>query len=256
MRYERCAAAAVAVAAEPVEVTLPVIRSALAAAARDTTCWLERQRVALHPEIAAAVAGFANSMRREDGLYALVDVGGGTVDCCTFNLFTAEHGGARCPIFSARVELLGVEPWRLCEGDANAADDFRYLLDTLQTTVIWDTKHRRHPSSERWRTGLPLFFVGGGVSSPTHKISTAKLDAWLRRHTAAEGGVWVEPLPAPDSLEHPECPADQVHRLGVAIGLSLPAVDIPEVRLPVDIDDAEPARKAGSDDGYVGKDQV
>jgi len=255
-RYERCAAAAVALAAEPIGVTLPVVRSALAAAARDTPRWLERQRVALHPEIAAAVAGFANSMRREDGLYALVDVGGGTVDCCTFNLFTAEHGGARCPIFSARVELLGVEPWRLCEGNANAAEDFRYLLDTLQTTVIWDTKRRRHPSSERWRTGLPLFFVGGGVSSRTHKVSTAKLDGWLRRHTAAEGGVWVEPLPAPESLEHPECPADQVHRLGVAIGLSLPAVDIPEVHLPDEIDDAEPARNAGSEDRYVGKDQV
>ncbi len=254
-RYERCAAAAVALAAEPFEVTLPVVRSALAAAATDAPRWLTRQRVALHPEIAAAVAGFANSIRREDGLYTLVDVGGGTVDCCTFNLFTAEHGSSRCPIFSARVELLGVEPWRLCEGNA-AADEFRYLLDTLQTTVIWDTKRRRHPLSERWRTGLPLFFVGGGVSSRTHQASTAKLDAWLRRVTSAEAGVRVEPLPAPENLEHPECPAVQVHRLGVAIGLSMPAVDIPEVNLPDEIEDAEPTAKVRSDDRYVGKDQV
>jgi hypothetical protein len=255
-RYERCTAAAVALAAELFEVTLPVVRSALAAAAADAPRWLERQRAALHPEIAAAVAGFANSIRREDGLYTLVDVGGGTVDCCTFNLFTAEHGSARCPIFSARVELLGVEPWRLCERDPAAADDFRYLLDTLQTTVIWDTKRRRHPLSERWQTGLPLFFVGGGVSSGVHQASTAKLDAWLRRLTSARGGVWIEPLPAPESLEHPECPADQVHRLGVAIGLSLPAVDIPEVNLPDEIEDAEPTRRAPTDDNYVGKDQV
>ncbi len=139
---------------------------------------------------------------------------------------------------------------------AAAADDFRHLLDTLPTTVIWDTKLRRHPSSERWHTELPLFFVGGGVSSPVHKDSTTKLNAWLRRHTAAQAGVRIEPLPPPENLEHPECREDQVHRLGVAIGLSLPAVDIPEVVLPEGIPDVEPVRTAHIEDRYVGKEHA
>jgi hypothetical protein len=255
-RYERAAAAAVALAEGPSEIELPVVRSALAAAVGDTNRWLERHRIGLHPEIAAAVAGFANSTRREDGLYALVDVGGGTVDCCTFNLFTAGDGVARCPIFTAHVEMLGVEPWRLCERDEFAAKAFRYLLDTLQRTVIWDTKVRRDPLSERWRTGLPLFFVGGGISSRTHQASTAKLPGWLRQNTCREGGVRVETLPAPEGLEHPYCPADQVHRLGVAIGLSLPVTDIPEVEFPGRIRDYQPVPTASRTDIYVGKDQV
>jgi hypothetical protein len=255
-RYERCAAAAVSLAAEPIDVTLADVKLALADVAADAPRRLERQRAALHPEIAAVVAGFANSIRREDGLYALVDVGGGTVDCCTFNLFTAKDGGARCPIFSAQVELLGVEPWRLCENDPDAADDFRYLLGTLQKSVIWGTKSRRDPLSERWRTGLPLFFVGGGVASKVHRESTAKLDPWLRSSTSKKVGVRLESLPVPESLEHPECSADKVHRLGVAIGLSLDAFQIPEVNLPDEIEDVEPTRRARPDDNYVGKDQV
>ena len=189
VRYERCTAAALMLAVEPIEVTLSRVRSALAAVATDARVRLEDARAALLPEIAAAVAGFANSARREDGLYALVDVGGGTVDCCTFNLFTAEHGSARCPIFGAQVELLGVDPWRHCEGDPATASDFRFLLDTLQRSVIWDTKRRRYPASQRWRTGLPMFFVGGGIASTPHRTSARGLDAWLRSFTAAGAGV-------------------------------------------------------------------
>ncbi|WP_198372617.1 hypothetical protein [Roseomonas rosulenta] len=255
-RYQRCAAAAVALAAKPLDVTLPAVKAALADVAADAPHWLQRQRAALHPEIAAAIAGFANSIRREDGLYAIIDVGGSTVDCCTFNLFTARDGGARCPVLWAQVELLGVEPWRLCEGDDRAADDFRYLLDTLPTTVIWRTRFKRAPLSERWRAGLPLFFVGGGASSQVHKESTGQLDAWLRENTRENAGVWIESLPAPENLEHPECPGDQVHRLAVAIGLSLPEGDIPEVNLPDDIEDVELVRRPGMDDKYIGKDQV
>jgi hypothetical protein len=255
-RYERCVAAAVVVAEASDEVTLPVVRSALAVAAADASRWLERKRIALHPEIAALVAGFANSTRREDGLYALVDVGGGTVDCCTFNLFTARDGNARCPIFMAKVELLGVEPWRFCEVDASLAEDFTFLLNTLQKTVIWDTRKSRDPASERWRSGLPLFFVGGGILSPVHRNSTRALDAWLLGQTGGLAGVRVEPLPAPENLEHPECSAGQVHRLGVAIGLSMPAVEIPEVTLPDEIDDIPRAGRVPADDNFVSKDQV
>lgn len=255
-RYERCVAAALMLAGEQVDITLCSVRAALAAVAADTTSRLEHAQAALFPEIAAAVSGFANSTRLEDGLYALVDVGGGTVDCCTFNLFKAEHGGARCPIFNARVEMLGVEPWRLCKGDPASAEDFRYLLDTQQRMVIWDAKRKRYPNSGRWRTGLPIFFVGGGVASKPHRDSTAGLDAWLQHHAGLESGVRIEALPAPESLEHPLCANEEVHRLAVAIGLSMQAIDIPEVNLPGDIDDAPQARRFGTESNYVDKDQV
>jgi hypothetical protein len=86
-RYQRCTAAALALAGEPVGIKLSTVRTALAATAYNADVQLEDAHAALIPEIAAAVSGFANSTRLDDGLYALVDVGGSTVDCCTFNLF-------------------------------------------------------------------------------------------------------------------------------------------------------------------------
>jgi hypothetical protein len=254
--YEACAVAAVELADTSGEVTLEGVRSALVSARNDTVGLLERLKIRLHPEIAAAVAGFANSMQREDGLYAMVDVGGGTVDCCTFNLFSEGDGVARCPIFLASVERLGVETWQICKGMDDAEADFRYLLDTLQTKVIWQTKLERYKSSDRWTSGLPLFLVGGGALSEPHVASTGGLDLWLQKNTAAEAGVRIEALPAPENLDHSECTKAQVQRLGVAIGLSLPATDIPEPMLPAEIEDDEPLPMNPIDRRYVDKDQV
>ena len=238
------------------DVTLSSVRTALTAATADAATRLERCQATLCPEIAAAVSGFANSTRLEDGLYAIVDVGGGTVDCCTFNLFKMRQGGACCPIFNAQVEMLGVEPWHRCENDPIATDDFDYLLGVLQKSVIWDTKLKRHPNSDRWKKGLPLFFVGGGVKSQPHQESTRSLDPWLRHHTSRQSYVRIEALPAPENLEHPLCDDKEVHRLAVAIGLSLPVTDIPMVDLPVDIVDIPPATRSSRGGRYVDKDQV
>jgi len=54
--------------------------------------------------------------RLEDGLFALVNVGGGTTDIGAFNLFRTS-GARRMPIFNASVEMLGAEPARLCDDD-------------------------------------------------------------------------------------------------------------------------------------------
>lgn len=116
-RYQRCIAAALSLAVCPVDVTLATVRPALAAVARSQTAQLERANAALIPEIAAAVSGFASSTMLDDGLYAIVDVGGGTVDCCTFNLFKGRDGAARCPIFLADVAMLGAEVWPGCAND-------------------------------------------------------------------------------------------------------------------------------------------
>lgn len=255
-RYERCVAAAIDIAESTLVVTLDTVKQALAATSPNTKEALEQRKAQLHPEIAAAVAGFAHSMKREDGLYALVDVGGSTVDCCTFNLVKNKEGGDKCPIFSAQVELLGVEPWRLCEGDDEAEADFRYLLDSIQWQVVNWTKVKKYPNSTRWNSALPMFLIGGGFFSAVHRESTAGLDTWLRKLTAGNAGVRIELLPPPENLYHPECLPDQVQRLGVAIGLSLPEGQIPEVELPHEIDDYKANERQALEARYVDKDQV
>jgi hypothetical protein len=204
-----------------------------------------------------ASAGLASMKSLPVQEYGLVDVGGSTVDCCTFNLFKSSDGAARCPIFAADVQMLGVERWSACQtGDAHLASEFRQQLNELQWGVIWNTKRHRYQTSERWKSGLPLFFVGGGIKSATHRDSTLGLDAWLRRHNAQGGGVRITALPAPDGLDHGLCAADQVDRLVVAIGLSLPTIEMPEVELPSEIADLVIGAQRSTTESFVGKDQV
>jgi hypothetical protein len=243
-RYQRCIAAALILFEREGELSLVDVRKALQFTEGGAEAVLQEAQAELFPEIAAAVSGFAKSLGREDGLYALVDVGGGTVDCCTFNLVNDALRGGRCPIFRAEVKMLGVDPWRLCREDLDLAEDFRWLLNTLQRSVIWQTKRDRYPTSERWQTALPVFFTGGGIASDLHRESTHSLDKWLRHHTHGSAGVRIETLPAPANFEHPLCADAAVQRLVVAIGLSQEAGYIPDVELPGSIPDAPaPGRK-------------
>jgi hypothetical protein len=255
-RYQRCAVAAVELAASSPDITLEMVRSALIAAAINTEDSLDRLNIRLHPEIAAAVAGFANSMQRESGLYAMVDVGGGTVDCCTFNLFSEGDGVERCPVFRASVERLGVEAWEICKGDANGEQDFRFLLDSLIRGIIWDTKKRGYINSARWNTGLPVFLIGGGAFSLPHKERVMKLDDWLRNYGHERAGIFFRTLPAPENFDCAEYSGDKLQRLGVAIGLSLPADRIPEVTLPDEIPDDYRAPPREVQDRYIDKDHI
>lgn len=255
-RYRRCVAAAVFVATDKVEVSIRAVRDALSVVALSPTEAIREVGAELVPEIAAAVAGFANSTRLDDGLYALVDVGGSTVDCCTFNLFKTGDGSARCPIFAADVAMLGVEPWLVCEDDAVLAKHFRDELDRRQHSVIWQTKRDWYPASDRWTTGLPVFFVGGGVQSAVHRDSISSLNAWLRRHNGRGGGTRILRLPVPENLDHSLCEPQQVHRLAVAIGLSLPTFEIPEIKLPQAIEHAPALPRRPLEENYIDKDHV
>ena len=63
-------------------------------------------------------------------------------------------------------------------------------------------------------------------------------------------------LPPPEELDHDLCHADQVHRLAVAIGLSLPETEIPEVELPDGIADLPAPSRATTERNFIDKDQV
>ncbi len=255
-KYQRCVAAALSLAASAADVTLTTTRAALTGVGSNPTGQLEAMQASLIPEIAAAVSGFANSTMLDDGLYALVDVGGGTVDCCTFNLFKSRDGESKCPIFAADVSMLGVEPWKACSTDRKLANYFRWDLDRRQRGVIWQTKKRRDPNSERWSSALPVFLIGGGVKSAVHAASAHSLDPWLRKFNSAGGGIRLMRLPAAAGLDHELCPATMVDRLAVAIGLSMSVQDIPEIKLPNVIDDIATEQIRPNDDRFVGKEQM
>jgi hypothetical protein len=257
-RYRRCAAAALDLVRRGEPVTLELIRQTLASfSGEQAGLFLERQNAHLVPEVAAAVVGFAHSAEREDELFALVDVGGLTVDACTFNLVDRKSHGLRCGIFEARVEQLGVEAWKTCQREPNGPIQFEKKFDEMVRAVIWDTRVKRNPRSRRWRDGLPLFETGGGIASTMHRERIRALDQWLRDNSAQGGGVYVRSLPPAKSLVADLCRPDTLHRLAVAVGLSLPNVWVPEVWLPRHISDhqASPATPS-CEDRYISKDHV
>lgn len=251
-RYRRICAAALLLNAERDPVTRARVRQRLADIANDPSRWLATFNAALAPEIAAAVAGFAHSARLDSGLFAMVDVGGGTVDCCTFNLFRADDGSLRCPIFEANVETLGVESWNLCAGDTSLERPFRRFLDQLPREAIWNTKTKRYTSSDRWQVGLPIFLVGGGSQSAVHRTAVVALDGWLRGRQTGCAGTVLRELDVPENLDH-ECddPA-AVQRLCVAVGLGRPFHEIPEKQLPHEIKDMGDVHRIEIGDRYVG----
>ena len=206
-------------------------------------------RCELVAEIAGAVAGFAHSPEREDGLYAMVDVGAGTLDCCTFNLMKAD-GADRCPVFAADVSMLGVRPWDLARADTDLCGRFPAEVLLRQKTVIWETKLRRHSMSDRWLTGLPVFLTGGGANSLIHRQAAEAIDPWLRG--LKKGGAHLRMLPQPSGLRS-SCQPETAHRLSVAVGLSLPFDDIPKVELPLAIDDEAPSTRRSYEDRYPSK---
>jgi hypothetical protein len=190
---------------------------------------------ALVPEVAAAVASFAKSFRRETGLYVMVDVGASTLDCCTFSL-SSQNGFPKCPIFLADVSLRGVQPWECCEGDDPLKTAFEQDVRNRKRGVIWHTKSRRDPMSNRWREGLPVFLIGGGSSANMYQKAVASLDPWLRTYIRSSNGVRLIHLTEPENVEY-QCPTVSVHRLAVGIGLSYHTLDIDEIVLPRDIED-------------------
>jgi hypothetical protein len=106
--------------------------------------------------------------------------------------------------------------------------------------------------ANRWQHGLPVFLIGGGSLSQIHKDTALGLDFWLKQN--GQGGARVLALPSPEGLLY-ECDRQSLHRLSVAVGLSLPFVDIPKVLLPRVIEDQLSPQRI-IDDRYISRDDV
>jgi hypothetical protein len=251
--YLRVARTAWSLAGSPEPVTVDACQRALRAAA---SCEADPTAISVVPEIAAAVAGFAQSSRREDGLYALIDVGATTLDLSTFNLHADRDGLDRLSVLVADVQRFGMEPFRACAADLQWDPVFRRQGAITVRYVIWDTRRRRDPNSARWRDGgrLPVFVTGGGGDSELHGAIARSLDGWLRQHSGQRTRVDIRPLDVIEGL-YAEASGYDLGRLVVASGLSLPSEEIPKVTLPSDIPDAD-MPVVSDNGGFISKDQV
>lgn len=198
------------------------------------------------PEFVAQLAGYTQSAQRQNGLHALVDVGGGTIDMVTFNVHHAD-GEDVFPFFVPRVEPLGthgmlanrfgqrgtaevavdrdieqlipVEDFAAATGisvaDVRLRDEhFSQTIASDLSGVLHQTRQHRYRLDPSWATGLRTFVTGGGSSLAVYQ------QALRECRTPGNCPLLLAQLPVHPKLDGYDGPPDEYHRLSVACGLA------------------------------------
>ena len=258
--YRRIAAAALLLANSKGTVTVEATRTFLTHSrvtlAGDSAADAESLGVAIVPETAAAVAGFAKSTNRATGLYLMVDVGAMTLDVCAFRLAERSPADDLYALFAAQVRPLGVEAYHWFLGEGRTEAGFVEQCTRCLHQVTWGTKKDRDPNAECWRKGneLPVFLIGGGADNELHRSVVEELHPWLRRHSQNEG-IRLLVLPVPSNIDL-LTPLSQFGRLAVAWGLSFPVTEIGEILPPSTIESVLPAETKDTSGHFVSKELV
>lgn len=260
--YRRIAAAAFQLAKVDSPVTLeavqPFLHDPRVVDAGDSDEAAEALGVAVIPEAAAEMTGFAKSARNAPGLYLLVDVGAMTLDACMFRLNQRASQADRYAFMAADVRPLGVDSfhWFLAEGRTESG--FKEQCQRTLNAVVLHTKRHRDPNAEAWKPGndVPVFVAGGGAANRLHQDVVEFVGTWLKRDFRNDGIRRLD-LPMPTTIDLPE-PLAGFGRMAVAWGLSYPRMEIGEIYPMSAIEDIAPPGKADIDitERYVSKDQI
>ncbi len=251
----------------------PTLRDSEAAVEKASAQGAVGIEVAVVPEVAAEVVGYAKSRFRREGLHLILDIGASTMDLCAFvlseqqgddlfALLTADvkplgllalHD-ERMTIFERRppfntwpADFLGPLPdWKGVAGlnselSSRLVRSDEAYVDTCARQVLLKTLHdvrrKRDPLSRRWKEGLPVFVSGGGARASEVTKILELAESIGRRNWDPFRGLQTEALPLPEELTK-ELPAELHRRFAVAYGLSFPPINIGEIEPPSAIEDA------------------
>jgi hypothetical protein len=199
----------------------------------------------LTSELEAEITGLVSDPSTKDGIYALFDVGGGTLDGAVFSLKRV-LGEPRVNFLTALVAPLG------CEAAASAAllsvstMSVALAMRKGETTLRLDTEelkkdiHRhvssvvviaRRKSELSWKElmpELPVFLCGGGRHSKWHTESIKETYQCNQHKSVGIPRYLCRELDAPTSREMKYNGAKDFGRYLVAYGLSIPKGTFPE----------------------------
>ena len=113
----------------------------------------ERLGIAVLPETAAEMAGFAKSTRNAPGLYLLVDVGAMTLDACMFRLNQDPNTGDFYAFMAAQVRPLGVDSFHWFQAEEKTEPEFVQQCDRTLRAIVWNTKQHRDTNAANWKRG-------------------------------------------------------------------------------------------------------
>lgn len=244
--------------------------------------------IAVVPEVAAEMVGYARSKFRRTGLHAVFDIGASTLDVCGINLFGSD-GDDTYELLTADVQDLGLLALHgrrremfpsvpsnmlpddivgpLGEPPITAAHnrqllmdcDSKYIEDTAKTvirTLAWLRKCRA-PDASAWRDGLPLFVTGGAAAAPIVQSIVKRVDQIADSIWVNYNGIYPQPLPM-SFAEGPPLGDAVLSRMAVAYGLSFPEINIGKIVPPHEIPNVYPAPLPRRDwqRSYVSKEAV
>lgn len=207
------------------------------------------------PELVAQLSGYSKSSRRQNGLHALVDIGGGTVDMVTFNVHQKD-GDDNFPFFVSSVQPLG--SYALLENrflnlsaqTAPLPSDFQDLLSPegfakfsdssfasvqrvdklfyrrfqIQFESVLKITHRnRYQSSPYWQSGIRTFISGGGSFVPGY------VESIRSSHRPLNCQLYEMELPPHPKLVDSGIDLRQYSRVSVACGLAEDAFSIGKI---------------------------
>lgn len=258
--YRRIAAAALLLAQSGHPVTVEKAQFYLddpeVAKAGSSVDAAEELGVAVFPEAAAEMTGFAKSTRGAPGLYLLVDVGAMTLDACMFRLNKNAKTGDLYAFMAAQVRPLGVDSFHWFKNEGKKEPEFIKQCDRALREVVWETKKNRDPKAENWNPGgdIPVFLAGGGAENSLHRNIVEALHPWLKSSVFNEG-IRLLKLHVPKAIELAE-PLEDFNRMAVAWGLSFPKADIGDIQAMRDIEDIPPPAVVDFSGKFISKDDV
>lgn len=224
-----------------------------------------------YPEVAAQVASVTMSRTTEEGLYAYVDIGAGTVDASVFRF--SRLAVTPLSTYATSVYKLGstqIEA-EICKSlphfppseiknlkenlinktnkllqDKELSEDLRDLCVALSDATnmikgntrtslnsLLDKAYEKEKFDDVWK-GLKLILGGGGAGINAYR--SAANNAFTMNGNLPK----LSNLPIPDDFQLQGLPSESFHRFAVAYGVSFPYLDLPEV---ASSDDVKPLTK-------------
>ena len=226
-------------------------------ATHDTTC-----RTFAVPEAVAEVASYLSSLRRREGLHAVIDFGAGTTDVSIFRLRVTAgemvsdwYAARNIPRGTANIERMiahhlpvnnNIGICTYCDiqqkihylsNDGNFSDSIKNELYDLWKSKdysgTWGAAHKHLNLQIPWEK-VEVFTCGGGASLP-YIEDIFSVPWWDNLHVKYP----VTGLPTPYNYD-PGPSSAPFSRMAVAYGLSIPKPQLDRYILPNDVGDQTP----------------
>ena len=209
----------------------------------------EESRVHVVPESVASFASYIISLQKQEGLYAVIDMGAGTTDVSICNLKSISHdepiywyAARNIPYGTIEIERIIAAKIKKKKEECTCHDVFSFLknLSTNSGDVheeilqqlkkfknskdyckTWGIAYHDHLSRTSEWENVEIFLSGGGANLPPARDVFS--DPWynLVDNNGNKIKYRVSPLPTPDDFNDAGTGAPFV-RLAVAYGLTIP----------------------------------